>query len=78
MSDGPKSTIVFDGDSTGAVAALHAVDVAAMNTATAVQGTGAALGKVGDGADAGFDKAAAATKRNKVCLPNQKLIKCRI
>lgn len=63
MSDGPKSTIVFDGDSTGAVAALHAVDVAAKNTATAVQGTGAALSKVGDGADAGVNKAVDATKR---------------
>lgn len=63
MADGPSSTIVFDGNSTGAVAALHAVDVAAKNTAQAVQGTGAAMSKIGDGADAGVDKAVNATKR---------------
>ena len=63
MADGPASTIVFDGDSTGAVAALHAVDVAAKNTAASVKGTGAALGSIGDGADAGVNKAVAATSR---------------
>jgi len=63
MADGPSSTIVFDGNSTGAVAALHAVDVAAKQTAAAVQGTGAALGKVGDSAGAGLGKAEAATRR---------------
>lgn len=39
MSDGLKSTIVFDGDSTGAVAALHAVDVEAKRLATTLKDT---------------------------------------
>ena len=63
MADGPASTIVFDGDSTGAVAALHAVDVAAKRTAASIKDTGNALGGMGDGADAGVNKAVAATSR---------------
>jgi len=39
MSDGPKSTIVFDGDSTGAVAALHAVDVEAKRLSASLKDT---------------------------------------
>jgi hypothetical protein len=39
MADGPASTIVFDGDSTGAVAALHAVDVEAKRLAASLKDT---------------------------------------
>ena len=47
MADGPASTIVFNGDSTGAVAALHAVDVEAKRVAASLKSAGGGVETAG-------------------------------